>query len=192
MTTVCPGLTVTGAKLPKTEGSSDASQMSPGALVTAGSKAFVVELSDMFTNPPSAGPEYGPISAGMAPQKPGCTVPPPGVYEPAALLGVVGGPKTSGSPGNGLKSNSTGSVAVAAACTLDVCVGTNQYGAAVSEVEPSGSAYPLLLAGGANCANARLVGVLRRASMKNASGAAPSLVIVTGMVTGTPAGKSVA
>src|SRR5580693_2728199 len=71
---------------------------------------------------------------------------------------------------------------------LEVCVGTSQIG--MKEVAVSGSGNPLLPTG-SSCANGKLVVVLSRASIKNASGAAPVFVIVTGTVAGTPAGKIV-
>src|SRR5271167_2965009 len=95
MTAVWPGVIVTGAKL--ADGSTDSSHRSLVGLVTAGSNVFMVAVSDMFTYPEGAGPEYGPISSGSPNQTPGCTVPPLGVYEPAALSVLVGGPKRSGS-----------------------------------------------------------------------------------------------
>lgn len=54
-------------------------------------------------------------------------------------------------------------------------------------VAGNGSGNPLPT--GLSSANGKLVVVLSRASIKNASGAAPVFVIVTGTVSGTPAGK---
>lgn len=91
MTPLWPGLRVSGVIL-GTDPEIDSSQISPVSLVTAGSNSFVVAVIDMsFTSPAGAGPAYGPISDGLANQRVGCTVPPLGVYEPAALSVVVGG-----------------------------------------------------------------------------------------------------
>src|SRR6516165_3720179 len=92
---VCPGPITTGKKI--SDGLRESSQRSPVALVTAGSKDFVVAVSDIFTNPEGAGCEYGPSSTGWACQMPGVTVPPLGVYDPAALSAPVGGARRSGS-----------------------------------------------------------------------------------------------
>jgi hypothetical protein len=59
------------------------------------------------------------------------------------------------------------------------------------DIDPSGSGYPALLGGGKSNVNGRLVVVLSRASMKISWGVGLLLVIVTGMVTGTPAGSLV-
>src|ERR1022692_1411632 len=72
-----------------------------------------------------------------------------------------------------------GRLADEAVCTLDVWAGTNHSGSPVA----SGRAK-LLPKSAARCG---LLVVLSRASMKNASGAAPLFVIVTGTVTGVPA-----
>src|SRR5215472_18306789 len=74
----------------------DASQRSPSAVVTAGSKAFAVTIIAMVTRPCLLPCGYGPISSGLATQLPGCTTPPAGVKVPAALLPFIGGAIRSG------------------------------------------------------------------------------------------------
>ena len=95
MTSVCPGPITTGKEI--SDGLPEASQKSPVVLVTAGSNDFVVAVSDIFTNPEGAGREYGPSSTGTASQMPGVTVPPLGVYDPAALSAPIGGARRFGS-----------------------------------------------------------------------------------------------
>ena len=113
MTPVWPGLITTGEKeAAAAVGLIANSQKSPVGLVTAGSKGLAAAVIDMFTNPEGAGPENGPNLAGSATQRPGVTVPPLGVYDPAALSAVIGGARRSGSPLAGPKSNSIGNVAV--------------------------------------------------------------------------------
>src|SRR5581483_8863814 len=91
----------------------------------------------------------------------------------------------SGSPANGLKSNMIGSVALADADTLDVCVGTSHCG---GNCTASGSAR---LVAGASAARSMLSVVFRRGSTKKSSGAWPWLVTRTGTVTAVPAASLV-
>src|SRR5690242_18558061 len=96
--TVSPGPTMNASNVLSTVGSSDACQRSPPGAVTDISNALVVAVRPMLTRPAGAGPEYGPISEGVANHSPCCTVPPVGVYEPAAVLFLLGDPTRSGSP----------------------------------------------------------------------------------------------